>query len=82
MNQFLLGAMCFGFMTVSLFFGRFFARTGDRLFAFMALAFAIMSVNQIALAVYGEASEFTSLYLVRLSAFLLILLGIWDKNRG
>lgn len=83
MNDFLLGALFTGFFTAGLFFSRFYLRTRDRLFAFMATAFALMSVNQIALVVWGEDSEFRSwLYLVRLTAFVVILLGILDKNRS
>ncbi|HEY8944727.1 MAG TPA: DUF5985 family protein [Polyangiaceae bacterium] len=83
MNDFLLGALCIGFLTVSMFFARFYRRTRDRFFAFLSGAFALMSANQISLQYFGEASEYNSwLYVVRLSAFLLILLGIWDKNRS
>jgi hypothetical protein len=82
MNQFLLGALAMGFFVVAMFFARFFSRTTDRFFAFMATAFAIMSANQIALAVLGEDSEYHSwVYLLRLAAFVLILIGIYDKNR-
>jgi hypothetical protein len=82
MNQFLLGALAMGFSVVALFFARFFARTADRFFAFLATAFAIMSINQAALALMGEDSEYHSwVYLLRLAAFVLILIGIYDKNR-
>lgn len=82
MNDFLLGALAASLLIASLFFARFFRRTGDRFFAFVATAFGIMSANQVALAVLGEASEYHSwLYLVRLSAFVLILVAIYDKNR-
>jgi len=82
MNQFLLGALAAGFLVAAMFFGRFYARTHDRFFAFVSTAFAIMSANQLALAVFGEASEYLSwLYLMRLAAFVLILFGIYDKNR-
>jgi hypothetical protein len=82
LNSFLLGALAMGFLVAAMFFGRFFARTHDRFFAFMATAFATMSVNQLALASLGEDSEYRSwLYLVRLSAFILILAAVIDKNR-
>lgn len=83
MNAFLLGAMCMGFLAASMFFVRFYTQTRDRFFAFMGAAFAIMSVNQIPLFVFGEASEHRSwLYLIRLSAFVVILIAILDKNRS
>jgi hypothetical protein len=82
MSQFLLGALAMGFFAIAMFFARFFVRTADRFFAFMATAFVIMSANQIALAALGEDSEYHSwVYLLRLSAFVLILIGIYDKNR-
>ena len=82
MNLFLLGALAMGFLVLALFFARFFVRTGDRFFAFFAVAFGIMSANQVALSVFGEDSESHSwLYLVRLTAFVVILIGIYDKNR-
>lgn len=82
MNQFLLGALASAFLVAAMFFARFFARTGDRFFAFVSTAFVIMSVNQLTLAVLGEEAEYKSWpYLVRLAAFGVILVGIYDKNR-
>jgi hypothetical protein len=82
MNQFLLGALASAFLVAAMFFARFFKRTRDRFFAFVSTAFAMMGVNQLTLAVLGEESEFQSWpYLVRLAAFVLILIAIYDKNR-
>ena len=82
MSSFLLGALALGFFAGASFFVRFFVRTRDRVFAYFAAAFGIMSANQVALAVFGEASEYQSwLYLVRLAAFVVILYAIFDKNR-
>jgi hypothetical protein len=81
-NQFMLGALAACFLAAAMFFARFFTRTRDRFFAFVSIAFAIMSTNQIALAMLGEDSEYHSwVYLVRLAAFVLILVAIYDKNR-
>jgi hypothetical protein len=83
MNSFLLGALFMGFSAAAMFFGRFFTRTRDRFFAFLSVAFAVMALNQVALLFLGEASEYRSwVYVVRLAAFVLILLAILDKNRG
>jgi hypothetical protein len=82
MNEFLLGALAMGFFAVALFFRRFWRRTRDRFFALFSLAFLTMSVNQFLLAVVGEDSEFKSwLYVVRLVAFMIILVAIAHKNR-
>jgi hypothetical protein len=82
MNDFLLGVTSMGFLVVALFFRRYWRGTRDRFFALFALAFAIMSVNQFALMVAGEDSEFSSwLYMVRFASFVVILIAIIDKNR-
>ena len=82
MNGFLLGALSMGFFAVALFFWRFWRRTRDRFFALFAVAFAIMSVNQMTLFLFGEVSEYrTWLYMIRLTAFVVILAAIIDKNR-
>lgn len=82
MNEFLLGALAAGFLVAAMFFARFYVRTRDRFFAIVSTAFVIMSANQLALALLGEPSEYHSwLYLVRLAAFVLILIAIYDKNR-
>jgi hypothetical protein len=82
LNEFLLGALALGFLAAAMFFGRFYTRTRDRFFAFMSTAFGIMSANQIALFMLGEDSEYRSwVYVVRLAAFVLILVAIVDKNR-
>ena len=82
MNEFMLGALMMGKATIALFFLRFYVKTKDRLFAFFAAAFAVLSVNQIAFLYVDPRSETRSyLYFVRLLAFCLILAGILDKNR-
>jgi hypothetical protein len=69
---------CWG---VALFFLRFWRTSRDRLFGLFALAFAVMGLNWLALAlVRGEATRYP-LFVVRLAAFLIILYAIWDKNR-
>jgi hypothetical protein len=82
MKQFMLGAISFGFAVATLFFGRFYRQTRDRLFLWFSVAFGILAVNQIALLLIDERSEArTGAYLVRLAAFTLILYAIVAKNR-
>ena len=81
MNDFILGALAMGFLTAALFFWRFWQRSRDPLFRLFAMAFAILGLNQFALLLFGESSEYTlHLYAIRLFAFLLILLAIYRKN--
>jgi hypothetical protein len=65
-----------------LFFFRFFRSTEDRLFLFFAAGFWVFSLNWLGVTLFGEPPESRHLlYLVRLVAFLLILAGIYIKNR-
>jgi len=82
MVQFTSGAIMMAFMVSSMFFTRFWAKTGDRLFGIFALAFMMMAVERIALFNIHTTDETrTWVYLIRLVAFSFIILGIIDKNR-
>lgn len=71
---------CFG---VAACFTRFWRQTSDRLFGLFALAFTLFGVNTVLLAAINPAHESRHLiYLIRLAAFLVIILAIVDKNRG
>ena len=81
MRFFLWGALCMGTAIIALCFLRYWRRSGDRLFAFFAAAFAALTLNWIALAVVDPGVESRhTLYLIRLFAFVLIIIGILDKN--
>ena len=83
MNQFLLGAIAFGYWTAGLFFWRFWTKTRDRLFAIFAVAFWILGLLRCIVALTPDAVEhYHYLYWVRLLAYCLILLAILDKNRS
>jgi hypothetical protein len=74
-------AMCS--IGVAVFYLRFWRQTGDRLFAWFALAFLLLAANWSALALVEPREESRHLlYLLRLAAFLVLLLAIVDKNRG
>jgi low temperature requirement protein LtrA len=80
--DFLAGAIAFGFLICSLFFMRFWTQTRDQLFLTFALAFALMGIGQGILALANIPTEERGpVYLIRLTAFLLILVGIYRKNR-
>ena len=68
---------------VAVFWVRFWRQTGDRFFAFMAVAFALFGANLTLLAALNPEHESRHLiYLLRLAAFLVIIIGIVDKNRA
>lgn len=79
---FLSGAITAGFAVAGLFFLRFWKRTHDGLFIAFAVAFWLLGLVQALLALTEFPVEERSLfYLIRLAAFVLILLAIWRKNR-
>jgi hypothetical protein len=82
MNQFLWGALALAGAIAGLFFLRFWRASKDRLFLFFAAAFWALAANWAALGVTNPAMEHRHLvYLLRLVAFSLIIVGIVDKNR-
>jgi hypothetical protein len=81
LNEFFLGAIVLGCLVAGLFFLRFWRRTRDRLFLIFAVALWTLGGNWLALAFINADEVRTVLYAVRLAAFVLILAGIWDKNR-
>lgn len=79
--DFLSGAICMGFVVSALFFLRFWRDTREELFLAFALAFTLLSIAQGCLALLGVPLEERSwIYLLRLAAFLLIILAILRKN--
>jgi hypothetical protein len=82
MEQMLMGGIALGWAVAGLFFFRFWRRTRDRFFLFFAASFWIESINRVALGVATSASETNPVfYGIRLVAYGLILLAIWQKNR-
>jgi hypothetical protein len=75
------GAVAMGFAIAAIFFLRFWHISRDRLFAFFAAAFFVLTINRALLAIFSEHREHTTLlYTIRLLAFLFILAAIVDKN--
>ena len=80
--DFLSGAVALGFVVCALFFLRFWRRTAEGLFLSFGLAFLLLGIGQSVLALGNIPTEDRgSLYLIRLLAFLLILIGIYRTNR-
>jgi uncharacterized membrane protein HdeD (DUF308 family) len=82
MYSFLSGATMMGCFVAAVFFYRFWRHTMDRLFVWFALAFALMGIERLVLAITSApetASPGTNL--IRLVAFALIIAAIVDKNR-
>jgi len=77
---FLAGMLMTGYLTVALFFLRFWARTRDQLFGAFAVAFALLAVQRVLLATHAATEPPVWIYVVRLLAFVIILLAIAGKN--
>lgn len=81
--QFLSGALAMASWVIGLFFMRFWRKTGDRFFAVFAWAFWVLAAERVLLLLVSLENEFRPyVYLVRLSAFLLIIGAIIEKNRS
>ena len=83
LGDFISGAITMGFLIAGLFFLRFWKRTLDGLFIAFALAFWLLGLAQ-ALLPFGNilVEERSWLYLLRLAAFVIIIVAIWRKNRA
>jgi hypothetical protein len=79
--SFIAGAVVAGFALAGLFFLKFWKKTHDELFLAFTAAFWLLGITQ-ALLTFSQVpvEERSWLYLVRLTAFLLILGAIWRKN--
>ena len=78
---FVAGALTLGWLAIGVFFLKFWRRTGDLLFLAFAVAFALLAANQAVPVLFGVPSENQShIYLLRLAAFLLIILAVLRKN--
>jgi hypothetical protein len=81
MTVFCWGALSMGTATAGLFFLRFWRESSDRLFLFFGIAFFMLAVHWLGFALVAPVVESRHhLYLVRLAAFVVILVGIFDKN--
>ena len=81
MIEFASGAVAMGFFVGCVFFLRFWRKTSDRFFLAFAAAFFLLALNQVVAQWLGTADERVGYtYLLRVLAFILILVAIVDKN--
>jgi hypothetical protein len=79
---FMFGALTVLSLAAGLFFLRYWRSSGDRFFAFFAIAFWALGANWALMVGRDPKDEYLPyFYLLRLFAFLLIVVGIVDKNR-
>ena len=65
----------------ALFFFKFWRKSGERLFLFFAAAFGLLGIERI-VGLYGRGEGDLEGYVIRLCAFVLILVAIVQKNRA
>jgi hypothetical protein len=83
MREYVWGMLTIACASVGLIFLRYWRVSGDRLFGYFAAAFAAMAIEWAVLAAVPRglpARQFV--YLIRLLAFVLIIVGIIEKNRA
>jgi hypothetical protein len=81
LSPFLTGAISLGSLVVALFFLRFWRTTRDPFFLFFALSFAIESASRAMSVVLQVPDSNPIFYGVRVIAYGLIIVAIWQKNR-
>lgn len=76
------GAIIMGYAVAAVFFLKFWRRTADNLFLAFAAAFLLMATTQLLTALLDVPREEQSpFYLLRLLAFLIIIVAIVGKSR-
>ena len=83
LNAFLLGAISVANLVAGMLFLRYWRSSRDRFFLYLVASFLLEAVNRAASALEPAGrGESAWHYAVRLVAYLLILLAIWEKNRA
>lgn len=82
MRQFIWGLLAMASVVAALFFLHYWRMSRDRFFAYFSVAFAAMAVDWLGHVTVEMADPFRAeVYIARLTAFVIILIAIIDKNR-
>lgn len=82
MTDLLSGILIAEYAAIALFFAKFWTKSRDRLFLMFCGAFAVLAIQRVAIVLTNEALEQQMpIYLLRLTAFVVIIVAIVDKNR-
>lgn len=79
-SQILSGAIAMAFLTIGLFFLRFWKKTSDLFFLAFAASFWILSFERTLLPLYRDSEFKPFIYIMRLLAFILIIIAVIYKN--
>lgn len=82
MTALISGAVAMAALVIALFFLRFWKSSGDRFFLYFALSFAVQAIDRVYAALPDAANELDQPlnYLIRVTAYVLILWAIFEKN--
>jgi hypothetical protein len=78
---FLSGAISLASVIVALFFLRFWRATRDPFFIYFSLSFALEAIGRGASGLLLVSDDNPMFYVLRVIAYGLIILAIWQKNR-
>jgi hypothetical protein len=82
MITFLSGMATMGFLVAGVFFFRFWRKTSDSLFIYFGISFCLLAAGQALVTLTQIPSDDRAwIYLLRLAAFMLLIVGIAMKNR-
>jgi hypothetical protein len=81
LSSFLTGAVSMASVVVALFFVRFWRSTRDAFFLYFALSFAIEGASRAASLAIQVPDTNPVFYGIRIIAYGVIIIAIWQKNR-
>lgn len=82
MYELISGAIMMACFVTGIFFMKFWKKTHEKLFVMFGVAFWILALERLVLGYIGTHHEHgPMIYLIRLSAFIMILIAIVQKNR-
>ena len=80
---YLSGILTLGYVITATFFLKFWRGTRERLFGWFAASFLLLAAQRFLLTISGEWGEqHTWIYSLRLLAFLILIVGVVEKNRA
>ena len=81
-NAMLVGAFVMASIIVILFFLRFWKSTHDRFFLYFATSFLLEALSRVIIGTTNIQNENPLIYLIRLVAYILIIIAIYEKNKN
>jgi hypothetical protein len=81
LSSFLGGAVSLASLVVALFFLRFWRTTRDAFFLYFALSFALEAAGRAGAVLFELSDNNPAFYGLRVIAYGLIIVAIWQKNR-